>query len=221
MKWDEHKDELTALIKAGASRREAADHFGVSTAAVGSAMMRFGLVSSAGWTDDVIAFMRPLLEQGATGQQVAEAVNRQFGTSFRSAAIIQKALQEGISCTQSAAEHPRRDERHDAAIPTNALRRIEAGPGKEVDLDRAPGAGPGVGLMDLEWNHCRAVIDNRGADGFAVFCGEPVKLKQGLRGIEHLSWCPFHCGQFLTPPPPLKERGEARRPRAYAMEAAE
>lgn len=55
-----------------------------------------------------------------------------------------------------------------------------------------PSAHP-VRLVDVEPQHCRTVLDLRGDDGLAMFCGEPKQKGS--------SYCAEHHAEFYQPTP--------------------
>jgi len=56
-------------------------------------------------------------------------------------------------------------------------------PALEVISDPVP-------ILEAKSFHCRAVLDQRGEDGFALFCGAPK--------LEGSSWCAAHHRRFTT-----------------------
>lgn len=52
----------------------------------------------------------------------------------------------------------------------------------------------GVGLLDLEQHHCRAIVGN-GPDGLARFCGAP---KSGNVMGHKSSYCPEHASRYYN-----------------------
>lgn len=60
-----------------------------------------------------------------------------------------------------------------------------------------------VPLVKLRGPHCRAVLDGKGRDGLALFCG--------ARQARGSSWCPFHRNLYLQPPNQREQHGEARQ----------
>lgn len=59
-----------------------------------------------------------------------------------------------------------------------------------LKMKPVPRGNNAVPLLAATAQHCRAVCDERGADGFALFCGEVVKAR---------SYCNSHYALFYQP----------------------
>jgi hypothetical protein len=114
--------------------------------------------------------LRTMWKQGATAATIADALH----TSRNS--VIGKVHRLGLT-RDGAQAKPKSN-----VVP---LRRIR----KKAAMVRAGGPVP---ILKAKWFHCRAVLDQRGRDGLAMFCGETK--------VDGTPWCAKHRLAFIRPP---------------------
>jgi hypothetical protein len=109
----------------------------------------------------------------AAEQQVR---NEKFGTAYSRNSVIGRATRLGMHIASGS-----------------VMRTVESSP-RRVTLRTAPPVFPPnvdpVPLLQLRSCHCRAVLDERGEDGLALFCGA-----DRLAGSSH---CGFHHARFVA-----------------------
>jgi hypothetical protein len=117
--------------------------------------------------------LRTMWKQGATAASIADVLH----TSRNS--IIGKVHRLGLNRDggqQACASKPK------AKSNIVRLRRARK---KAVVVQGGP-----VPFLKLRWFHCRAVLDQRGKDGLAMFCGE--------KKVDGTPWCATHRSRFIA-----------------------
>jgi len=123
--------------------------------------------NSQTWTHKSDAALTACVEKGMSRSQVAAAINQQFGTSYTRSAVSGRMDRLGLKTQPSGspkgffAHRVKRKARPPAPVP---LRRPMRAATPQTAARRVP-------LVRLENHHCRAIVEERGADGLAVFCG--------------------------------------------------
>ncbi len=116
--------------------------------------------------------LRAMWMEGSSAALIADALR----TSRNS--VIGKVHRLGLSRTQrkpKVAKQPTRS----SVVP---LRRKQAKP--------TPRPGEPVPFLKAKWFHCRAVLDQRGKDGLALFCGQTTTIGS--------PWCAKHRRAFTA-----------------------
>ncbi|WP_439372952.1 GcrA family cell cycle regulator [Bradyrhizobium sp. DASA03120] len=116
--------------------------------------------------------LRAMWMQGASAALIAEALS----TSRNS--VIGKVHRLGLARTQSKPKTAKQPTRSNVA----PLHRKKAKP--------KPRPSEPVPFLKAKWFHCRAVLDQRGKDGLALFCGETKALGS--------PWCAKHRRVFTV-----------------------
>lgn len=149
------------------------------------------------WTDDAVARLREHHAKGWTASGSAEELNREFGGGLSRNAVIGKRLRLGLESEISKSEASRR-----GAAVANA-KRVRKPPKSRVERkapampptplipeaatvmpnEQAPGARM-LGLLSLKAGQCRYPHDEKGDDGFAIFCAADAAPES--------SYCPCH-----------------------------
>ena len=143
---------------------------------------------------------------GRSASQIAEALGNEFGVYKTRNAIIGLIHRMGLRKTrESRANKPapvqpappvKKQSRHSGR--TEGGRPLRPAP---VAAPAAPAEAPpagGIGLLDLEHHHCRAIV-GRGPDGLATFCGAPKSSG---------SYCAEHAHHYSARPASFREAAE-------------
>jgi hypothetical protein len=117
--------------------------------------------------------LRAMWMQGSSAALIADALH----TSRNS--VIGKVHRLGLSRTQRKPTTAKQLTRPNVA----PLRR------KKKPVQRP---GEPVPFLKVKWFHCRAVLDQRGDDGLAIFCGQTKAVGS--------PWCAKHRRAFTTKP---------------------
>src|SRR5262249_36843669 len=117
--------------------------------------------------------LRTMWMQGDSAALIADALH----TSRNS--VIGKVHRLGLSRTQRKPKIAKQRTRSNV-VP---LRRKQAKP--------KPRPGESVPFLKVKWFHCRAVLDQRGKDGLAMFCGQTKAVGS--------PWCTKHRRAFTSP----------------------
>jgi hypothetical protein len=118
--------------------------------------------------------LRTMWKQGATAASIADVLE----TSRNS--IIGKAHRLGLSRDGAQQSSQSKPKAKPNGIP---LRRVR----KKAAVVRPGGPVP---FLKVRWFHCRAVLDQRGKDGLAMFCGEAK--------VGGTTWCAKHRSRFIA-----------------------
>ncbi|MCP3472328.1 GcrA family cell cycle regulator [Bradyrhizobium sp. CCGUVB1N3] len=117
--------------------------------------------------------LRAMWMEGSSAALIADALH----TSRNS--VIGKVHRLGLSRTRRKPKVAKQPTRRSNVVP---LRRKTAKPTKRP--------GEPVPFLRVKWFHCRAVLDQRGKDGLALFCGEPKTIGS--------PWCVKHRRVFTA-----------------------
>ncbi|MBR0867788.1 hypothetical protein JQ640_40245 [Bradyrhizobium diazoefficiens] len=140
------------------------------------------MVFHSTWDDAAEQTLRRWVAEGASSSVIADAMHRT--RSAVSGKILRLKLKrpEGQSpMTKASAKQPPKAKASVVVLapkPERKLAPVEAANGKPVPF------------LQAKSFHCRAVLDERGEDGLAMFCG--AKNRPGS------SWCPKHHALFVT-----------------------
>ncbi|MDA9544883.1 hypothetical protein ACM43_10270 [Bradyrhizobium sp. CCBAU 45321] len=139
------------------------------------------MVFQSTWDDAAEEALRRWVAEGASSSVIADAMHRTRSAVAGKIARLKLKRPEGLSpMTKATTKQPPKSEAQIvlAPKPEHKLAPVEATSGKPVPFLQARGF------------HCRAVLDERGEDGLAVFCGAKKRLGS--------SWCPKHHHLFVT-----------------------
>ncbi|MFG1340395.1 GcrA family cell cycle regulator [Xanthobacter autotrophicus] len=122
--------------------------------------------------------------EGRSASQIAEALGNEFRVYKTRNAIIGLIHRMGLRKTREsrankpapepAAQAVKKQSRHSSRSEGGRPLRpapVKA-PAAPILVPSAPAPAGGVGLLNLEHHHCRAIV-GRGPDGLATFCGAP------------------------------------------------
>jgi len=130
--------------------------------------------SSQYWTNKRDARLTACVAQGMSRSQAAAAINAEFGTSYTRSAVSGRMDRLGLTTRPMSPGSPKRRRspfwRPPAAKPDQATVSQPA-------IDPVP-------FLLLQDHHCRAIVEDHGADGLAMFCGA-TKLKGSSYCYEH------------------------------------
>ncbi|MBR0883566.1 hypothetical protein ABIF65_005940 [Bradyrhizobium japonicum] len=133
------------------------------------------MVFQSTWDDAAEETLRRWVAEGASSSVIADAMHRTRSAVSGKIARLKLKRPEGLSpMTKASTKQPLKPE----AIIVLADAPVEAAHGKPVPF------------LEVKGFHCRAVLDERGEDGLAMFCG--AKNRPGS------SWCPKHHALFVT-----------------------
>jgi hypothetical protein len=142
--------------------------------------------SSQFWTDKADARLTACVAEGMSRSQAAAAINEQFGTSYTRSAVSGRMDRLGLKAKLSGL--PKKKQPwgfHSNRIPQRRpadLRKLAPAPKpRAIAVDPVP-------LVKLKDCHCRAVVEERGDDGLAVFCG--------AERVDGSSYCAAHHGEY-------------------------
>lgn len=160
------------------------------------------------WSDEMVETATQMWSEGHSGTEIALALgggltkNSVIGKMHRLEQTQRRVKRRSVVSEKAAKPKANKSKAECPIIPASA-----ACPSVEtaaVPFERFPKpAGPsdirwpeGVGLLEATMMHCRAVQDERGSDGLAMFCGHPVHVRpDGARS----SWCIEHLRRFVDP----------------------
>lgn len=141
------------------------------------------------WTDDRIAELKLLIPQKFSAGEIATKMGLTRNM------VVGKATRLGLRLQGKPVLPPKlvtvpRPPRQREKMVVIALAPLVTPP---VPIPAMPTtkAAP-VHILDLQDHHCRAVLDQRGAFGLAMFCGATKASAS--------SYCAFHTGLFIQPP---------------------
>ncbi len=120
------------------------------------------------WTEEKVSELKRLREEGYSASKMAELL------CFPSRnAIIGKLHRLGLCAPKREARQPIHRKPHPGVRRYRKSHPSWIRPVREVI---GPALAPlNVGLLDLELNNCRWVLEERGDNGLALFCGHEVK----------------------------------------------
>ncbi|WP_375791213.1 GcrA family cell cycle regulator [Bradyrhizobium sp. vgs-9] len=139
------------------------------------------MVYQSTWDDTAEQTLRRWVAEGASSSVIAEAMRRTRSAVSGKISRLKLKRPEGRSPMRKVStKQPPKAEASVVLAPKPArkLAPIEAVNGKPVPF------------LQAKRFHCRAVLDERGEDGLAMFCG--AKMRPGS------SWCPKHHRLFVT-----------------------
>jgi len=137
------------------------------------------------WTPQALKILTKMHANGDSFMAIATAL------CISRSAIAGKVRRMGL---------PRREREH-AAVPKKRARKSRetvriktfeakvAAKRRKVPAPIAPPDAAPVHLLKLRDFHCRSPVDQRGTDGLAMFCGNPVQAGK--------SWCPHHYKMYI------------------------
>lgn len=140
------------------------------------------------WTTQQIDKAKELWLSGNTATQVSQVVGK------TRSAVVGKMKRLGLL---------KRDTAVPAPIPVRKLKVPQPPtPLPPVTPPATSSLNP-VPLAKLKPQHCRAILGDVGADGFAIYCGDPK--------AEGSSYCAFHHGLYTQPLTPRMSHGQTGR----------
>lgn len=135
------------------------------------------MVFQSTWDDAAEEALRRWVAEGASSSVIADAMHRTRSAVSGKIARLKLKRPEGLSpMTKATTKQP----------PVVVL---APKPERKLAPVEAASAEP-VPFLQAKSFHCRAVLDERGGDGLAMFCGG--KKRPGS------SWCPKHHRLFIT-----------------------
>ena len=151
------------------------------------------------WTDEITLRLKALFLTGNSGSETAEALNREFKTTFTRNAVIGRAHRLGITGTHKVMNR----EPKAPKPPKDRLVVVKRNVAPIAPIEPPPVCEP-VGFMDLEPHHCRWTM-GKGPDGLATFCGARHKLGSSFCGFHHrIAWHPAPKPQKVKAPLPVE-----------------
>lgn len=141
------------------------------------------------WPDWKVDQLKLLAGQHLSGGEIAREMNMTRNQ------IIGKAKRIGVRLTGKPVNPPKPMSARAAPRVRNKMLQV-----KPLSLVTAPKPIPAmpttkadpVHILDVRPHHCRAVLDERGAGGLAMFCGAPK--------VSESSYCKLHTQLFIQPP---------------------
>lgn len=127
-----------------------------------------------GWTEAERAFLRKTWPT-----EKAEFIGSRLGRGKSS--VIGQAHRLGLEHKGSGVPRKR--------VLTPRIVAPKPMPPPEPEPERLTGPVP---LLQAKEYHCRAVVDERGPDGLAMFCGKPIV------GFQSFSFCSDHLNLYTT-----------------------
>ena len=135
------------------------------------------MVFQSTWDDAAEQTLRRRVAEGASSSLIAEEMHRTRSSVCGKISRLKLKRPEGQPpMTKATTKQPAKAD--SPVILAPKLARIEAVNGKPVPF------------LQVKSFHCRAVLDERGEDGLAMFCG--------ARKLSGSSWCPKHHRLFVT-----------------------
>ena len=156
------------------------------------------------WTDERIAGLTRLWRDGLTAKQIADRLgevtrNAVIGKVHR-LGLVRGAAVKAIKLGPPPRKHAKR------AVTAYARRdtdKLPPAPERETPMEDAPRVfipGP-VGVVDVQWSHCRWPLNDPLAGADFRFCGQ-----EKMRG----SYCAAHARVAYVPPQTKAQRAAAR-----------
>jgi hypothetical protein len=127
------------------------------------------------WNNRRDAALSACVAKGMSRSQAADVINDQFGSSFTRSAVSGRMSRLGLIARSTSPGPPR----------ALTARRPEAKARPRVVAECFP-----VSLVDLQYHHCRAVLEQRCADGLAMYCG--------ASRVDDSSYCAAHHEAYHT-----------------------
>lgn len=152
------------------------------------------------WNEESIEILKTLWEEDDLS---AKEIGQEIKMSKN--AVIGKAHRLGLSRKTHAPRPRERGERTRTKVVRNGnvIRTIQP---KIIPL--APPTGLGIHIVDLEHEHCRAIVGT-GHDGLARYCGSERRHATDYRGYSKVgtddqplfrgSFCDFHARAYFQP----------------------
>lgn len=160
------------------------------------------------WSDEMVFTATRMWGEGRSAAAIVEALNcgvtrnAVIGKMHRLGVPVQRGKRQTVDIGEplkaTAGWAKRRREAPGEVLPQEPMATPAAAPKVRTDLpatSEMPWA-HGVGILAATAMHCRAVRDERGSDGLAVFCGDPVHVRPDRSAT---SWCIHHLRQFVDP----------------------
>jgi hypothetical protein len=147
------------------------------------------------WTDEIVETCKSLrLNSNLSAQAIAEHI----GNGMTRNMVIGKLSRLGIM-RKPEPQTGAKTERSKPRTPNKTVTiRPRAGIAPPMPIPEVPViAGKPVHILDVQRHHCRCVLDERGADGLALYCGAPKVVGS--------SYCEDHTALFLAP---IKDSGQ-------------
>lgn len=195
--WNEDKERaLIEMTQNGeASLDKMALRLGVTHSFLQRKMKSLGLRQSQKefWTPVRLDILKSKWEQGATATEIGELLGcsrsavlgkkHRLGLSMRTDKEISRAAKAAKAAKRTSLG-VERSKRVSVPRPTKRL------PPMIVELNQIDPANPGISIMELKTDSCRAVI-GKGEDGMARYCG--------ATSFPSRSFCPAHCALYYRP----------------------
>lgn len=161
-------------------------------------------------SEEAKARLAELDAEGRSASQIAEALGNEFGVYKTRNAIIGLIHRMGLrKKRESRANKPapappvppvKKQSRHSGRPEGGRPLRLAPvkAPIAPILVPSASAPVGGIGLLDLEHQHCRAIV-GRGPDGLATFCGAPKSAG---------SYCAEHAHVYFARPASFREAAE-------------
>lgn len=180
------------------------------------------------WSKDEVWILRTMASEGRTTADIAEAINRAFGTDRTRNAVIGYAnrheIKLGLAPRRSEPPPPPKRKPAKAAKPKTGKQMSARNKARDATKEKAVNAKiadilqfdtlkpEGVQIVDATSRQCKWPVPGRGAEGLMLCCAAPTVIGK--------AYCLHHYAKYLAPE--VRERGvrAALRLGAYAAEAA-
>ncbi|MGX1151415.1 GcrA family cell cycle regulator [Bradyrhizobium ottawaense] len=140
------------------------------------------MVFQSTWDDAAEQTLRRWVAEGASSSVIAYEMHRtRSSVCGKISRLKLKRPEDQSPMTKATRKQPPKSEGPVAVLapkPARKIAPVEAVNGKPVPF------------LEAKSFHCRAVLDERGEDGLAMFCGARKRLGS--------SWCPKHHRLFVT-----------------------
>jgi hypothetical protein len=128
-----------------------------------------------GWTLPHDSLLEACLAEGKSASMIADALNKEFGTVYSRCSVIGRAARLRVHDGNGSVP---------GTVASTTRRMSLRGPVvAPVNVEPVP-------LLELRPFHCRAVLNERGDDGLALFCG--------VNRCEGSSYCDHHRARFVA-----------------------
>ncbi len=139
------------------------------------------------WFDEDIRTLRELWAAGDTTRKIAEVISSRTGRNFTRNAVIGQVHRLGLP---PRTKNGRKAPNGAVRTPKRAAKKPEI-PAAAPEAPVAEAVPLKIPFMRLSAKHCRAVLDESGQDGLAVFCGLPK--------VEGQAYCQRHASIYHAP----------------------